>query len=453
MNMRNTSNRSHLTLAAVGAVALLAAVAPAQPNLVVRIDGQVRSNHDGYEFAATDLGESRNVVVVLRNEGNEDLIFTETPPIMLAGGFAENFELVQPALEPGNKLSPNGSTAFLVRFNPGIATTTVLFSHVYIWTNAGAAPFHIPVRGQVRFPRMIVRMAGEVIPDGGLAALPDTFVGESTDVVFTIENAGTAALRITEEPPALIAGGLGEFVMEVVEQPAIEVGAGASTTFTVRFTPTQARLYTTRLFIYVNELSAAVNELYDIDLQTNGLVEDCNANGIADSQDIAGGQSTDCNGNGVPDECEQDSDGDGVIDACDNCPDVANSDQADDDADGVGDVCDPDTQQAPVNNDPGQQDPNGEPTGDPHNGQTGGDEPIGNQGGHNRLDPNQSGLESEFEEEPFGTEELEEEAAVEMLTPVIAGGCGFGSLAFLPLTALGLAGGRLGTSSLRRRGQ
>jgi len=37
-----------------------------------------------------------------------------------------------------------------------------------------------------------------------------------------------------------------------------------------------------------------------------------------------------------------DLDGDGVIDAADNCPDLANADQSDIDGDGKGDVCDPD---------------------------------------------------------------------------------------------------------------
>ncbi len=42
----------------------------------------------------------------------------------------------------------------------------------------------------------------------------------------------------------------------------------------------------------------------------------------------------------MPDLCGDDGDGDGVGDDCDNCPAVANDDQADGDGDGLGDACD-----------------------------------------------------------------------------------------------------------------
>ena len=50
---------------------------------------------------------------------------------------------------------------------------------------------------------------------------------------------------------------------------------------------------------------------------------------------------SDCNENNIEDVCELDSDGDTVIDDCDNCPEQPNGDQLDSDGDGIGDACDP----------------------------------------------------------------------------------------------------------------
>ncbi|MGA1399693.1 MAG: right-handed parallel beta-helix repeat-containing protein [Phycisphaerales bacterium] len=59
-----------------------------------------------------------------------------------------------------------------------------------------------------------------------------------------------------------------------------------------------------------------------LDQLLDAPAQDCNANGVADYQDLASGSSGDCNGNGVPDECDladgtgADCNGDGVLDSC-----------------------------------------------------------------------------------------------------------------------------------------
>lgn len=58
--------------------------------------------------------------------------------------------------------------------------------------------------------------------------------------------------------------------------------------------------------------------------------------------------------------CAVDSDGDGISDAQDNCPNTANPDQSDFDGDGVGDVCD----NCPTTSNPDQANADGDPAGD-----------------------------------------------------------------------------------------
>ena len=79
------------------------------------------------------------------------------------------------------------------------------------------------------------------------------------------------------------------------------------------------------------------------------FVLDRDNDGIADEDDncpdIANADQADIDGDGSGDVCDpdqMDTDQDGVVDSADNCPKDANADQADIDGDGIGDVCDPD---------------------------------------------------------------------------------------------------------------
>lgn len=74
----------------------------------------------------------------------------------------------------------------------------------------------------------------------------------------------------------------------------------------------------------------------DETVATFRVLPDCNGNGIADGDDVAGGTSDDCNGNGIPDACEPDCNGNGVADGCD----IAESTAADCNGNGVPDACD-----------------------------------------------------------------------------------------------------------------
>lgn len=67
-----------------------------------------------------------------------------------------------------------------------------------------------------------------------------------------------------------------------------------------------------------------------------GTSLDCNANGVPDECDLSAGTSNDCNANSVPDECEADCDADGIPDACE----LASSDALDCNANGIPDACD-----------------------------------------------------------------------------------------------------------------
>lgn len=84
----------------------------------------------------------------------------------------------------------------------------------------------------------------------------------------------------------------------------------------------------------------------DKDGQADCVDTDDDNDGVPDATDncplVANANQADSDHDGIGDVCDNDNDNDGVPNATDNCPFTANSSQADNDHDGVGDACDPD---------------------------------------------------------------------------------------------------------------
>lgn len=323
-NARYALNRMSLAALAAG---FSGAIAAAQPNVEVRIDGAIQTPNQEFVFDATDVGQSTPLIVVVRNIGSQSLQFPSSAPVFLGGGFAGQFSLIQPPLETGNMLSPNGSTAFRVDFVPTLAKR-FLPATVSIPTNDPDTPiFSLRLRGVVPVPEMVVSRNGQVIAPQSQVNLPSTPIGDSSEIEITIANQGERPLVLTDAVETF--GGFGSGAFTVVQPGVDSLQPSESTSFFIVFAPTQTGSATSNVGINSNDVGNFPNGRFTFVVRGVGAPAQDGGDDEADPQDDGGGTDDDTDDNGGGQNGNEQNDG-----GDENDGDNENSGQTGDDEDG-----------------------------------------------------------------------------------------------------------------------
>ncbi len=221
-------------------------------NGVSILDGDaVPALWDGTDFGAAELGAAPvEQVFSIENSGALALTLSGNPVVAISGAQAGDFAVVA---QPAVQVAAGGSVSFMIAFTPqaaGLRQAEVSIAsddtdeNPYTFAIQGSAttpPLPAPdieLRGNgVPIPRNDSEPGGEDGTDFGSTAAG----GGKVQRTFTIHNTGDGTLNLPGDAPVTIGGGQSDDFW-VVAQPAAQVAAGDSVSFTIAFTPQAAGL-------------------------------------------------------------------------------------------------------------------------------------------------------------------------------------------------------------------
>ncbi len=308
---------------------------------------------DTYDLGETLAGQTISDALAIYNDGDAPLVITSATTEGDAG-----FEYELQLNEEINAGDPAAMTVAYTGTTAGEYAGTLTMLTNDPQRQAYAITFTATVIDEdvELAPRIQVSVDGDILADAETFDLGAVQAGFTKLQAFTVTNVGNATLHL-------------DAPVQVFELSDGNIDDATATLSTTEIAPDQSA--TLALAVNVSDTGAREFEVvldsddpqtpeYSFFVKVNATT-DCNENGIEDDADIANGTSEDCNSDGTPDECEADSDGDGVIDGCDrcpgeddlsdsdvdgvrdcldNCPELFNPNQVDADGDGIGDSCD-----------------------------------------------------------------------------------------------------------------
>jgi len=219
-----------------------------------------------YNFGSQPTGSDTDVVFTIESLGTEDLTLSGAPDIItITGTHADQFSVQGP--QPTSPIAPSGSTTFTISFSPdseGAKTATIAIAN----NDGNEDPYDLTLNGTgvLPVPEIDLKQGGTDIADPGTYDFGTRTNNTDTDVVFTIENPGTADLTLSGTPIIDIVGAdAGQFSVQA--QPTSPVALSGSTDFTIRFSPTSSGAKTASIAIASNDSD---ENPYDLTLNGTG---------------------------------------------------------------------------------------------------------------------------------------------------------------------------------------
>jgi hypothetical protein len=180
-------------------------------------------------------------VFTINNSGNANLT------VSLTGLGGTEFSVTS---LPASPVAPAGTTNFTVRFAPTSRGAKSATLHVNNNDPDGNEnPYDIALTGTATRPVIAIEQpAGTALANNATVNFGTTAAGFANDLTFTVKNTGDSALNLT----SFTIGGADNRAFDMVGTLPTTVGAGLSSTFTVRFGPDQARSFGANLTIANN---------------------------------------------------------------------------------------------------------------------------------------------------------------------------------------------------------
>jgi hypothetical protein len=132
------------------------------------------------------------------------------------------------------------------------AQDNIVYIKVFIYAAYSIGSFALKVSEITPEPVLTLKINNTNIPNGGSCEFGNGTVCSSKSVAFTVQNTGNLSLNLTGTPPVQLSGA-GASYFSVTAQLNSLVTANGSTTFTVKFTPTDPGTQTATVSIPSND--------------------------------------------------------------------------------------------------------------------------------------------------------------------------------------------------------